>query len=139
MTRKQVHVALGIVCCKKSDSICLLITRRPGDSVLGGYWEFPGGKVEAGETPRQAAIRELSEEIGIQVEPVKSLTVVEHLYDHAHVHLHPWLCRWVDGEVKNLQVMEHQWVTLDKLPTVRFPPANGAIVEQLLQIDYADF
>ena len=137
MTKKQVHVALGIVCCKKSNSLKILVTKRPKQTVLGGYWEFPGGKIESGESPQQTVIRELAEEVGILVHPLRALPVVEHVYDHAHVHLYPLLCRWIDGEVQNLQVSDHQWITLDNLSMVTFPPANDPILAQILQIDFS--
>ena len=139
MAQKQVHVALGIVCCKIGQSVQVLITRRPHDTVLGGAWEFPGGKIEPGETPSQAVVRELMEEVGIQVEPVKDLTVVEHTYEHAHVHLHPWLCRNVNGDPKNMQVLDHKWVVLEKLIDVTFPPANALILAELLAEDFTNF
>lgn len=115
------------------------MTRRPGEIVLGGSWEFPGGKIETGETPQQAVMREILEEVGIHVQPVASLTTVEHTYDHAHVHLHPWLCRHVSAEPKNLQVSDHQWVTIDKLAAITFPPANGPILDALTNYDFLTF
>jgi 8-oxo-dGTP diphosphatase len=139
MTQKQVHVALGIVCCKIGQSVRVLITRRPHDTVLGGAWEFPGGKIESGENPMQAVVRELAEEVGIQIEPVKELTVVEHIYEHAHVHLHPWLCRHGGGEPKNLQIMDHQWVEIFRLSEVTFPPANTPILTELLEHDFDSY
>lgn len=137
MTQKQLHVALGIVCCKKANLIQILITRRPCDTVLGGVWEFPGGKIEAGESPQQAVIRELAEEVGIEVQPVAALTVIEHVYDHAHVHLHPWLCHHVNGQVLNLQVSDHQWITLSNIDQITFPPANEPILETLKNFDFS--
>ncbi len=139
MTKKQVHVALGLVCCKKSQTSQILVTRRPDNTVLGGYWEFPGGKIEVGESPQQALTRELKEEVGLQVKPEHALSVVEHVYDHAHVHLHPWLCRHVSGDVENLQVSDHQWVNVESLQQINFPQANAPILRQLQTFDFSNW
>ena len=134
-----VHVALGLVCCKKLQTTQILVTRRPDNTVLGGFWEFPGGKIEAGESPDLAVVRELKEEVGLQVKPTHALSVVEHVYDHAHVHLHPWLCRRVSGDVENLQVSEHKWVNVDAVSQINFPEANGPILSQLQAYDFTNW
>ena len=136
MAQKQLHVALGILCCKKSESVRVLITQRPHDTVLGGSWEFPGGKIEANESPRQAVSRELLEEIGIEVEPITALSVIEHVYEHAHVYLHPWLCKQLNGEPQNLEVIAHRWVGLEELLQIEFPSANNALVAELQCYDF---
>lgn len=137
MTQKSVHVALGIVCCKNGQTVQVLVTRRPEDTVLGGSWEFPGGKVEPGETPANAVVRELAEEVGLQVKPVKSLTTVDYVYEHARVHLHPWLCRQTGGQLKNLQVTDHQWVDISAISQVTLPPANDPILAELARVDWS--
>jgi len=135
--QKQIHVALGIVCYKNGQSVQILVTRRPDDAPLGGLWEFPGGKVHKGELPQNAVKRELAEEVGIQVQPVIALCEVQHVYEHAHVHLHAWLCQQVGGDVENIQVSDSKWVKLEKVNTVTFPPANEDIVRQLMSIDFS--
>lgn len=139
MTQKQVHVALGVLCCKKGESVRVLITQRPHDTVLGSSWEFPGGKVETGETPKQAVVRELLEEIGVHVAPIASLSVVEHVYEHAHVHLHPWLCKHLSGDLQDLEVIAHRWVDLAELSQIEFPPANDALLTELQSYDFEVF
>ena len=83
--KKIVHVAAAVI--TRPDGSFLLGQRAP-DTFYPGYWEFPGGKVEAGETPRDALIRELDEELGMQVETAYPWITREHVYEHAHVSLH---------------------------------------------------
>lgn len=111
----------------------VLITRRPTGTVYAGYWELPGGKVDADESPEQAAVREAREELGVNVRITGKLQTVEHTYAHASVRLHPLFCEHVDGELQNLQVAEHRWVALDELADFTFPEANAPIIEQIVR------
>ncbi|MCG8400355.1 MAG: 8-oxo-dGTP diphosphatase MutT [Firmicutes bacterium] len=115
----------------QADPVRVLITRRPAGTVYADYWEFPGGKVETGETIEQAVVRELAEELDIEVEPVAALEVVEHVYPHGHVVLHPRVCRLVAGEPRNLGVVEHCWVGVGELEESRFPEANDELIAGL--------
>ena len=85
MTRKLVDVSAGVLL--RPDG-CYLLGQRAQDTVYAGYWEFPGGKVEPGETPAQALCRELDEELGIRVTHLRPWLRREHVYEHAHVRLH---------------------------------------------------
>ena len=110
----------------------VLICRRPADKPLGGYWEFPGGKRNPDETLQQCVIREIREELGILITPVQPLAIVEHLYDHARVRIHPFLCQLIDGEPRPFQADAIQWVDRAQLAEFRFPPANTPILRQLI-------
>ena len=83
--KKIVHVAAAVI--TRPDGSFLLGQRAP-DTFYPGYWEFPGGKVEPGETPRDALVRELDEELGMQVDTAYPWITREHVYEHAHVSLH---------------------------------------------------
>ena len=85
---ERVDVAIAIVCRQKSVLIC----RRRREDRLGGYWEFPGGKVEAGETIQQGLARELREELDIEVEPLTALATIDHDYPDIQIRLHPFIC-----------------------------------------------
>lgn len=128
---KNINVVVGILLRPQADSTQILIARRPDNSVLGGFWEFPGGKIESDETPAQCVEREFTEELGIEVAAGQALDVIEYQYPHGLVHLHPFLCRWTTGRPSNLQVAEHRWVTADQLADFSFPPANADLIDKL--------
>jgi len=132
-SRSIVDVGLGAVVAEgPSREPRLLITRRPGDRVYAGYWELPGGKCEAGEGPEACVVRELAEEVGLTVTPVRALTLVEHVYEHAHVRLHPWLCEpRGPGEAQPIEVAELRWVSPAALGDYAFPEANRGILAEL--------
>lgn len=111
----------------------ILITRRPDHTVYGGYWELPGGKAEPGEPIDACVRRELSEEVGVSVEVIRTLPDVIHTYQHATVRLHPRLCRLAPGspEPRNLHVAEHRWSPLSEIKNHKFPEANAQIIEAL--------
>ena len=113
--RKHTEVAVGIVL--RADGALLLSTRPPGKA-YEGYWEFPGGKIEAGESVEQALRRELIEELGITIGPAKVWKVTEHDYPHALVRLH-WckVMQWTgEFEMREGQSMAWQQWPLDVRP-----------------------
>ena len=87
------HVAVGVVV----EQGMVVIQQRPQDGLLGGLWEFPGGKVEPGETPAQAVVRELAEELGLSVDAGDEFATVKHAYSHFRITLHAFLCARRDG------------------------------------------
>lgn len=111
----------------------ILITRRPDHTVLGGYWELPGGKLDDGETVEGCIVRELREEVGVEAEVVAALSDLVHTYDHGTVRLHPRVCRLVDGspEPRALHVTEFAWCAIAGLGAFTFPPANAGIIGEL--------
>ena len=108
----------------------LLIGPRPDNLPLGGRWEFPGGKVEPGETPPEAAVRECLEETGLAIEVSHVLGRHRHEYEHDHVDLYFYACRTVDASAQ--PKAPFQWVPRMQLAEYRFPEANREIVLQLL-------
>jgi 8-oxo-dGTP diphosphatase len=104
----------------------LLITRRPAGKPLAGLWELPGGKVEVGEAPEEALIRELGEELAIDIAKtdLAPLTFASHDYADFHLLMPVYLCRrWV-GEVAALEGQELLWVRPDALHAYDMPPAD---------------
>lgn len=126
--RKIVHVAAAII--TRPDGSFLLGQRAP-DTFYPGYWEFPGGKVEAGETPRDALIRELDEELGIRVETANPWLVREHAYEHAHVCLHFFeVAHWQGEPCQNVH-SALVWQAAERLEVGPMLPANGPILKAL--------
>ncbi|HEY4000066.1 MAG TPA: A/G-specific adenine glycosylase [Candidatus Xenobia bacterium] len=109
----------------------LLIGLRPPKGLLGGLWELPGGKIEAGETAAEALQREAREELGIEIAVGEALPTVFHAYTHFKVTLHPFRCRWVSGEPRPIAVDEFRWVQPSELDRYPFPKANKTILERL--------
>jgi A/G-specific adenine glycosylase len=111
----------------------LLISRRPPEGLLGGLWEFPGGKVEPDETPEAAARRELREEAGIEVEVLARADTVEHAYSHFRITLHLFHASWVSGEAPVGDDGSPVWVLPEELSGYAFPAANQAIIRCLVR------
>ncbi len=111
----------------------ILIDRRKPDGLLGGLWEFPGGKVEVGETIETCIQREIREELGIEIAVGDRLVVVDHAYSHFRVTLNVHHCRHLSGEPQAIACDEIRWVTLDELDQFPFPKANLQIIAALRQ------
>ena len=107
-----------------------LIGPRPAGSSLAGLWEFPGGKVESGETPEQAAVRECLEETGVAVRAVSEYPQRLQQYDHDHVRLHFFACR---PESNNAPHAPFRWVAREELANYEFPEGNRGLLEWLLK------
>lgn len=106
-----------------------LIGQRPPGVPLAGLWEFPGGKIEPGEMPEAAALRECREEAGLDVVVVGTYPTVEHEYDHGRVSLTFFDCRPIDTRQPPKPPFE--WVSVARLAEYNFPPANAALLEYL--------
>jgi 8-oxo-dGTP diphosphatase len=111
----------------------VLIAQRPEGKQLPGLWEFPGGKVEAGERPEQALIRELDEELGVQVSEscLAPFVFASHAYDSFHLLMPLWLCRRWSGVVVNRHHAALAWVRPNKLAEYPMPPADAPLVAHL--------
>src|SRR5215469_16125110 len=109
----------------------LLITRRHAGAHLGGLWEFPGGKREEDETFEQCLVRELREELGIEVdvgEPVESLT---HAYPEKTVVLKFFRCSWKQNEPRAIDCLDFKWVSAGELGDYEFPAADARLLQML--------
>ncbi|HEY9889478.1 MAG TPA: 8-oxo-dGTP diphosphatase MutT, partial [Candidatus Obscuribacterales bacterium] len=109
----------------------VLIDRRPQSGLLGGLWEFPGGKIEPGETVEECIRRELQEELAIEVAVGDRLITLDHTYTHFKVTLHVFHCRHVGGEPQPIECDEVRWVEVAELTEFPFPKANIQIIDAL--------
>lgn len=125
-----VRVAIGVLVGPEG----VLIAQRRAGAVLGGLWEFPGGKLEAGETAERCLAREFAEELGLAVVVGRALSVIGHRYDHGAVRLEPFWCRLRGGRAqrpRSLGVARWRWVSADRLDRFAFPAANGPLLAEV--------
>lgn len=122
---KRLHVAAGVI---RGASGQVLISKRPKDKHQGDLWEFPGGKVEPGETAEAALARELAEELGIAVTSARPLIQVRHDYPDKHVLLDVWEVLSFTGEPHGAEGQPLAWVDVEALPRYAFPAANQPII-----------
>jgi 8-oxo-dGTP diphosphatase len=116
-----------------NDTGKILIDRRLPQGTMGGLWEFPGGKVEPGETVEDCIQREIQEELGIEVEVGDCLITIDHTYTHLRVTLTVHHCRYLTGVPQPIECDEVCWVGLDELEKFDFPEANTQIIAALKQ------
>jgi A/G-specific adenine glycosylase len=124
------HYPIGAAILCKGDK--LLITQRPADGLLGGLWEFPGGKCHAGESLEQCLAREIREELGIEIEVGELFASVKHAYSHFRITLHTFLCKPKAGRIKKIGIADFRWITRSELTQYAFPKADRVIIEKLL-------
>lgn len=109
----------------------ILIDKRKPDGLLGGLWEFPGGKVKPHESLEAALRREIKEELDIEVEVGREIAVVDHTYTHFHVEIHAFECKYIKGEPRPIACDALKWVRPSGLSRHAFPAANRKIIEIL--------
>ena len=111
----------------------VLIDQRLNEGLLGGLWEFPGGKQEPGEAIEATIVRELREELAIEAEVGEELIVVDHAYSHKKLRFVVHLCTWLSGEPLPLASQQVRWVRPEQLGDFPFPAANARIIAALLE------
>lgn len=124
------HKIIGIAVIW-NDAGQILIDRRPQEGLLGGLWEFPGGKLEPGETLEDCVRREVQEELAIAIAVGDQLMSLDHAYSHFKVTLNVFRCRHLSGEPQAIACDEVRWVSLEELEQYPFPKANSKIIQAL--------
>ncbi len=128
-TLPHVQVTAGII--RRGHRI--LIARRPTSSMLGGLWEFPGGKQEPGESLEQCLVREIAEELAITIRIERPFVQVDHAYSHFRMTLHSFLCRHSRGRPQAIGCAQCRWVSPNELEQFAFPKADRVILAALLR------
>lgn len=127
MERKTVNVVAAMI----EQNGRLLICRRPEGKALAGMWEFAGGKIEPGETPEQALVRECREELGITVAPQSLFAQVEFDYPAMHLSMQVYTAVITDGTPKRLEHMDIRWILPGELDGFTFCPADRGILDKI--------
>lgn len=128
LTHKQIGVAVI-----KNQQGKILIDRRKQSGEMGGLWEFPGGKIEPGETVEECIQREVKEELDIKIAVGDRLTTITHSYKTFNVTLYVHDCQYLSGQAKSLECEEIQWVKPAQMNQYQFPSANIQIINLLQQ------
>lgn len=123
---KTIHVAAAVI---RSGERIFAAERGYGEQK--GGWEFPGGKVEPGETSREALVREIREELEAGIEVGEYIDTVEYDYPGFHLSMDCFFCRVTEGELKLLEAADARWLTADELDTVNWLPADRTIIEKI--------
>jgi len=124
---------IDVVCAVIEEHGRVLVTRRGAGMHLAGMWEFPGGKLHEGEDERAALVREIHEELGVEVEPLRRLADSTHDYGEKHIRLIPWFCRFVAGDIVLHEHSEFKWAEFEELPKFDWCPADIPIVKRLIK------
>jgi len=127
---RRLPIALAVIFNRKKDKV--LLSKRPEHVHLGGLWEFPGGKVFAGESTEQALRRELYEELGVLVQKASPLLCFDHDYPDLKLRLDVWTVEQWRGRPEAREGQEIEWLMISRLKERRFPPANQCILSLLI-------
>jgi 8-oxo-dGTP diphosphatase len=129
-----VNLLLVAACALVDPDARVLIAQRPTGKPMAGLWEFPGGKIEAGERPEQTLIRELREELGIVVNVacLAPLTFASHAYPDFHLLMPLYVCRRWEGTVRTLEGQKVTWVRPNRLRDYPMPPADEPLISHLM-------
>ena len=126
---KILQISVGII---RNAAGEIYITQRAADSHMAHKWEFPGGKIEAGETPEEAVIRELQEEVGIAATSLHQFDKLEYQFPDRHITLWFWMVDGWEGEPWGKEGQPGRWVAQQDLVADEFPPANVPVIEKLI-------
>ncbi len=127
---KTIKVVAAVICDSLKDKKRIFATAR-GYGDFKGQWEFPGGKIEDGETPQQALVREIKEELEATIRVGDLIDTIEYDYPTFHLSMDCFWCEVIDGELKLLEAEAAKWLTKETLYDVRWLPADITLIEKI--------
>lgn len=132
--KKRPHHQIGVGIIMNTDEE-VLIALRPDDAMLGGLWEFPGGKQEPKEKMEDTVKRELREELNVEVSITKPFMKLDHAYSHFKITMHAYLCELENGTPEPKSSQDIRWIAIDELEDYPFPKANRKLTEKLMNLN----
>ena len=127
---KTIKVVAAVICDSLQTKTRIFATAR-GYGEFKGMWEFPGGKIEHGETPQQALVREILEELATEIKVGELIDTVEYDYPDFHLSMGCFWCEVISGDLVLLEAQEARWLTKDELDSVEWLPADLGLVERI--------
>ena len=127
---KTIRVVAAVICDSLQTKSRIFATAR-GYGEFKGMWEFPGGKIEHGETPQQALVREIKEELATTIKVGELIDTIEYDYPDFHLSMNCFWCEVVEGDLVLLEAQEARWLTKDELDSVKWLPADLGLVERI--------
>lgn len=127
---KNIKVAAAVICNSLKDMKKVFATAR-GYGEYKGFWEFPGGKIEDGETPQQALVREIKEELDVMVKVGDLIQIVEYDYPDFHLVMNCYWCEVENGEIKLLEADDAVWLAKNELYNLKWLPADLELIEEI--------
>lgn len=127
---KTIRVVAAVICDSLQTKTRIFATAR-GYGEFKGLWEFPGGKIEPGETPQQALIREIREELATEIKVGNLIDTVEYDYPDFHLSMDCFWCEVVSGDLVLLEAQEGRWLTRDELDSVKWLSADLRLIEKI--------
>ena len=127
---KTIKVVAAVICDSLQEKKRIFATAR-GYGEFKGMWDFPGGKIEPGETPQQALVREIREELDTTIRVGEFIDTIEYDYPDFHLSMDCFWCEVVEGDLVLLEAQEGRWLTKDELDSVKWLPADLGLVERI--------